>query len=426
MRPLGVSAVFPPALVLSCVLAASPAHAVRLAEGQQGTDWGPAYLDLIGYLQPRLELVDDDTRCPTGAYGCEPEERIVENAFGGGGFAVRRARIGFTGRVHELLAFQILVELAAQGGPSVMDAYVDLPFDETLELRFGQFKTPFSRQFLVPESRLQMIEPSVLVEGGLADRNPSGLGAPGRDVGLMMTNAFGDGRLIELCNGIFNGDGRGVPHNPDDGTLFVSRLALHPLGAPGRLEESDVAQEEDPRISLGLNLAIDRKGGEGRLGEAADPSFEQRTNRYGADLAFFWGGFSLYGEVLYRWFARQGDGSAALDEVGFGYAIQGGYLLPIEDFERNVEVAARYDFYDPARCGNAECDPDELAPPADPMDPKLGRETVTIGANFFLTGDHTWKLQANYLWAMETELPDIADGDHVADDAFLLQMTAHL
>jgi hypothetical protein len=418
----------PPVLVFSSLFAASSAGAVRLAEGQQDASWGPAYLDLIGYLQPRLELVDDDTRCPSAA-PCESEERIVENAYGGGGFGVRRARVGFAGRVHELLAFQVLAELA--GSPSLMDAYLDLPFDDTLQLRFGQFKTPFGRQLLVPESRLQMIEPSVLVDGGIADRNPSNLGAPGRDIGLMMTNAFGDGRLVELHNGVFNGDGRNLRHNPDDGVLFVSRLSLHPLGAPGRLEESDVAQEEDPRVSFALNLAIGRDGGEGirgfdEDGDPISPPFAEHTNRYGADLAFFWGGFSLYGELLYRVFTREGDRVATGDEVGFGYAIQGGYLLPIEDFERNVEIAGRFDFYDPARCPNSDCDPDELAPPADPMDPKLGRSTVTAGVNFFFTGDHTWKLQANYVWAMETEIPEVTDGGHVADDAFLLQMTAHL
>jgi len=407
--------------VLVAVTLPLPASAIPLVER------GVGYLNLVGFLQPRLEFVEDDTRCPAGAATCPRASRVTEHDFGGGGFRLRRARVGFEGRLHELVGFEATVELADAGAPALADGFVDLLLSEYLVLRLGQFKVPFGREALVPESRLQFVEPSLLVAGGFADRNPSGLGTPGRDVGIMMTNAFGDGTLVELQTGLFDGDGPNVVHNSDDGTLFAVRLALHPLGAPGRLEESDVAREEEPKVTVGLDFATNRAGGEGSATELdADgiptSSYEERTNLYGADLAFFWEGISLYGEMLYR-FWRSTDPTLR-DEVGFGFVLQGGYLLPIEDLDRHIELAFRYDQYDPIRCESFDC-PANVPAPADSKDPTLGRRAYTIGANFFFTGDHNWKLQMNYVRA--DELDHAASVDHgLDDDAFLVQMTAQL
>src|SRR5262245_52309920 len=141
-----------------CLVVSATAHAVRLREQQVEGDWGPAYVDLVGFIQPRLEFVSDDTLCPPGAPSCTSSERITEHDFGGDGFALRRLEIGVQGRLHRFLGFQFRVARTRDGLIAPLDAYLDLPFADVFSVRLGQFKVPFSRQWLVSPSRLQMIE----------------------------------------------------------------------------------------------------------------------------------------------------------------------------------------------------------------------------------------------------------------------------
>jgi len=80
------------------------------------------------------------------------------------GFQTRRSKITFSGHVFdESLRFKITNSFSrSTGADRVSDAYIDKRFDNGLTLRFGQFKLPFSREYLDTSSRQLAVERSLV------------------------------------------------------------------------------------------------------------------------------------------------------------------------------------------------------------------------------------------------------------------------
>ncbi|MBI1797452.1 MAG: hypothetical protein HYR74_10420 [Candidatus Eisenbacteria bacterium] len=150
---------------------------------------------------------------------------------------LNRVRLSVEGALPNRFAYRVAVELEAGGGArtaataSLRDAYVRWT-DAWLALEAGQFKTPFSRDYVTSLTTLETIDRPVVVDS-LATK---------RDIGVMAEASAGN--VATLSAGVFNGEGQNIPANRDSTVLWVGRGVVRPvsqvtLGASGAAYGSD-------------------------------------------------------------------------------------------------------------------------------------------------------------------------------------------
>jgi hypothetical protein len=175
---------------------------------------------------------------------------------------------------------------------SLQDAYIRYK-PGSLGIQAGQFKTPFTREFITSLADVETADRATVVDSI----------APKRDIGILADYALGATATLAL--GVFNGEGQNVTANTDSTLLWVGRATARPV----------------PFVTLGANAA--RYGSD--------------STRYGVDASFEYMGAALKGEYIGQ--HRDGGG---LDDKGW-YA-QGTYrVLPWvqlvvkqEDFRRSA------------------------------------------------------------------------------------------
>jgi hypothetical protein len=290
-------------------------------------------------------------------------------------FDVTRARLDFSGNAFQTyIKYKFQFDLAGDeadtnvtfpggGGSSVFasrnrltelkDAFIDFDKWPAFKVRFGQFKVPYSRQFLTSSGSMELV-----------DRSPiDSAFSRGRDSGLMVFGDVGteeNSRLFEYYIGIFDGEGENLTNN-DKGLLYAARIAVNPFGEVA-YSQSDLKHTEDFRLALGLNAWLHQD--DNHASQEDDWSI-------GADLAMFWQSFFLTIEVHYR----ENGTSTANDVELFGWSAQAGYfILPAE-----LEISLRY----------AEIDWDNNG-----TGTSAQREYL-LGLGYFWEG-HAMKLQADF------------------------------
>ena len=149
-------------------------------------------------------------------------------------FALNQARLTLTAEVTDFATVKLQGNLAALGratgdtipGFVVTDAYVQLAPPNEWTVRgirpsviIGQFKTPFSLEYLTGFSILHTANRSQVVER-LATR---------RDVGVMAHLAFGN--LVTIAGSIVNGEGANSLHNTNGKQLAAGRLTFLPTAS---------------------------------------------------------------------------------------------------------------------------------------------------------------------------------------------------
>ncbi len=165
-----------------------------------------------------------------------------------------------------------------------------------LGIQVGQFKTPFTREFITSLADVETADRSTAVDSL----------APKRDIGIMVDYAWG--ALATATVGVFNGEGQNLTANADSSLLVVARVTGRPV----------------PYVSLGVNLAD--YGGD--------------STRYGADVSLDYLGATLKGEYL----AQRRDAFEIADK---GWYALGAYrvvpwlqlVLKQEDFRRSAVSA---------------------------------------------------------------------------------------
>jgi len=138
------------------------------------------------------------------------------------GFLTRRLRPTLQGKLGSLVGFRFTPEFAGGGvgsSASIVDAYVDLNFNNAAVVRVGKQKSAVSIDRLRSGSALPFIE------RGLANEL-----APNRDVGISLNGQVAKNTLAYTV-GIFNGvaDGRDATGRDDSGKEAQARLFLEPF-----------------------------------------------------------------------------------------------------------------------------------------------------------------------------------------------------
>lgn len=176
-------------------------------------------------------------------------------------FALRRARIAWNGHLWDPdFKYALMLDFGL-GRAQLLDYYAEgaLPFG--FWIRGGQFKVPFSRNFLVSASSLSFLERSVATEEFRYDR----------DLGLSV-GWRGLGGRLDVALGLFNGAGRNVATNDNVDPLLSLRVEGTPLGSPWKGEEGDFDHVEPPGLSVGGAVTFENAPVPGAVGTLAVPA----------------------------------------------------------------------------------------------------------------------------------------------------------
>jgi hypothetical protein len=150
---------------------------------------------------------------------------------------LNRVRFSITGALPARFSYGVLTEWQAVAGArlpstvSLREAIIRWS-PAPLQVTAGEFKTPFTREYLIPVPELELADLAVAVDSL----------APRYDVGIMGEYALG--ATANLAVGAFNGEGANTSSNRDSAVLLVGRLTARPiaqlsLGASGTRDGDD-------------------------------------------------------------------------------------------------------------------------------------------------------------------------------------------
>src|SRR3954470_10722400 len=135
---------------------------------------------------------------------------------------INRARLTASGTVPGNVAWKIQGEFrtgnvgTGKASVSLQDAYIRWTRN-SLGVQLGQFKTPFTREFITSLAEVETADRATVVDSL----------APKRDIGLMTDYAMGGRATISA--GVFNGEGQNITANRDSSVLGVARVTFRPL-----------------------------------------------------------------------------------------------------------------------------------------------------------------------------------------------------
>ncbi len=206
-------------------------------------------------------------------------------------FSMRTARLGLKGTIYRYYDFTLVGEFG-KGQSDLLDGYMGFNYVPSVRLRVGQFKQSFSLDWYTSASSRDFIELPL----------PIGNLTPDRDIGVMLHGDIGKGFLnygLSVCNGT----GKNTSDTNDEKDV-IARAVVTPfntsksaflkglhLGGGMTYGKQETARDE-----------MRRKGKFQTAGETAFFQFEEDVfhnggrTRYGAELAWIVGPFSLKGE----------------------------------------------------------------------------------------------------------------------------------
>lgn len=342
----------------------APATASHAKGFQIATEDDAFVLRVRGFVQPRLEAL------------------VAEEPGGDGitalGFRIKRGRVSLEGAVFTRVRYHLQVDFVR--ATPLLDWDVGFDLAPGVALRVGQFKMPFSRQFLNSAAALELVDRAAAAKfftvAGVV--GPSGVTLVDRDIGA--TVAFGGKGPLTAVLGVFNGNGFDTKGNDDTDLAYVGRVAWEPLGPMGGKEGA--YQLAEPRVGVGAAVIANPLPGAGVPLQAE------------VDATWRGGRAFVLGEAFYR----HVPSPAPVD--AYGFYLQGGWLLLPAP---GLELAARY----------GQIDADAAAP---------GRvHEVAAGPNLYLH-DHRVKVQANWVGTFR----EGADGTLGTAQAVLVQTTVSL
>lgn len=260
-------------------------------------------------------------------------------------FLMRKVRLGAKGSFSDAFDFSLTADIGANslGSTSAYraqgtDIFVVWKAHPAANLTVGQFKTPYSAEYLVSDIK------TVTVERSLAND----LLALGRQAGAMLSGTFFDKKLTYGA-AIVNGNGANNSFNDNEDFTYVGRVA------------GTVLDQSGVRLTLGANAF---------QGEDTGSFTGQRTGT-GIDAVLAFDRAEIAAEMLRTRFDRV----TGTDYDARGWMLQGTYFL----VPNRWQAVARYETYDPSDVAGAD-------------DTKL----ITVGFNYLFKGDDL-KLSLNYL-----------------------------
>lgn len=251
-------------------------------------------------------------------------------------FFIARGRIELEGFVFsENTGYTLNYAVADKGASLIKDFYVNQKIaTRWVQVRFGQFKTPLSRQSINGDFALEMPEASELVNFEQANR----------DMGVMIHNGFDSSpNGFEYAIGIFNGALNAEPNTPVTTTctpgmmmtISCTSTSMLPTNVPADWEPSFVGRVGWNYGGIKAYQEADLEGGPLRfaIGVSYRENIEDLTglnHEVHADAIVKLYGLDVSG--AYVWYEN------ADDDGQQGYYVQSGYFIT----PAHLQVVARF------------------------------------------------------------------------------------
>ena len=170
---------------------------------------------------------------------------------GNNGFTISTMRFYIKGKVDG--KFGYVFQTNFRTFPGILDAKIYYIYNPLFQFGVGQFKVPFSREYLLPVSDLDFTTRSRVVIAL----------APGRDIGFQISGTI-KSSIMSYSAGVFNGNGFNNI-NDNENFLVAGRLLLQPFGL--KVKEGfdfemgfNVAYSDDESANLLLGYLPGYKG----------------------------------------------------------------------------------------------------------------------------------------------------------------------
>jgi phosphate-selective porin len=233
---------------------------------------------------------------------------------------LRRVRVGAEGKFRRL-SFELDFDPNDPAGEHLKDAYAELEIAKALRIRGGNFKPPFSPEFLRSPAKIDFVERPISVDAL----------SPSRDLGVMLHGELFERVLYQ--GGLFAGDGRTRSERAGPtaaGRLLVTALDGLRLGVSfttGKVEEASEPMGFAGRSPTGFQFFA--------------PHFiEGRRRRLDVEMELVKGPVALRAELLQGSEERRGQG-ALFDELpgigASGWFVSGTWLVTGEKKRRTIQ-----------------------------------------------------------------------------------------
>ena len=233
----------------------------------------------------------------------QPERTLVGN----NGFYLSNVRLRMRGNLDN--NFSYFFQTNFMVSPILLDALISYKFTDELQFSAGQFKAPFSKEYLTYAADLDFVNRARVTE----------LLSPRRDIGVQLSGKFAD-NLFEYRAGIFNGNGPNKIYNDNNSFLYVGRLALTP-------------NDKNNHYEIGLNAGYNENSNDGVLTN----SFNGKRTFIGGDIRAEISDFLITSEIIMNKFDGTIDSINTIKKP-YGYHITLGY----KPFQ-NHQFLFRYD-----------------------------------------------------------------------------------
>jgi len=292
------------------------------------------------------------------------------------GFRVRRLRVTWNGNAFApWMKYKVQYDFSREG--ELKDMKLSFAKNKTFVPTVGQYKVPFNREVLNSSSVLQLVGRSIITDYFEYDR----------DIGGGFYGFMNNG-MVRYDVGFFQGQGTNVRNDKDNtGMLWAARVQVAVLGGKAKKVRENFAKK--PTLTIGAAVAgidLEESSADSNIGI---PSGERDISNGGTvtsitgDINYRDSRFNLTGEYIGRWV--NADEAGIETAYDYGFRVQGGFFV----VPKKVELASRYAMvvFD-----------DEVMADLDQV------WTFTQGLNYYLSGNHKWKVQLDYTFQREEEV----------------------
>ena len=262
--------------------------------------------------------------------------QVERNLPGKNGFSIANTRLTLSGELDHKFGYLLRTNFVSPF--TLLDVKIYYKFSDPLILDFGQFKSPFSKEFLLPVESIYFVNRSRVVT----------VMVPGRQIGFQLRGTPSNQVPLSYSMGVFNGNGTNANQNDNNDFLFGGRLLL---------SSRELLNATIDYFELGTNAAFSRDSNT-RISEELNPFvfeplfFNGDRMLLGADFQIDIKKFMIAGEYINGeytgTFTFLNNVSTLQDIKANGFHLTSGYMV-----HKKVQLLARWDNFDTNRRENS-------------------------------------------------------------------------